>query len=205
MAVPSQIALPLTLPGSGKPSRVVIGNANQAAYEALAKPAAWPFNSAVLTGPPRSGKSLLGQWAAGQGIAVIDDAESWEEAELFHRWNRAQASDEPLLLISNKQPWEITLPDLRSRLSGSLQLEIGVPDDDMVARLIEAIAQQRGLALTDGALEYLVPRAERSFADIERLVAAIDRLSLERKSPATMSLWRDALEAVQGAEQARLL
>lgn len=203
--MPTQIALPLTLPGSGEATRVVIGNANQAAYEALAKPSGWPFNTAVLSGPPRSGKTLLGKWAEAQGIAVIDGADSWDQAELFHRWNRAQETGEPLLLISDSQPWNIALPDLRSRLGGSLQLEIGVPDDDMVARLIAAIAAQRGLVLADGALEYLVPRAERSFADIERLVLAIDRLSLERKVPATMSLWRDALEAIRGPEQARLL
>lgn len=203
--MPSQIALPLSLSGSGDPSRIVIGNANKAAYEALLKPERWPFNTAVLTGPERSGKSLFGKWALGQGIAVVDGADAWDEAELFHRWNRAQESGEPLLLISNRQPWDITLPDLKSRLSGSLQLEIGVPDDDMAAHLIEAIAVQRGLALADGAVDYLVPRAERSFEGIERLVVAIDRLSLERKAPATMSLWRDALEATRGPEQARLL
>jgi hypothetical protein len=37
------------------------------------------------------------------------------------------------------------------------------------------------------------------------VVAEIDRISLERKLPATMSVWRDALEAVQGPEQGRLL
>lgn len=203
--MPSQIALPLSLPGSGEADRIVIGNANQSAYEALANPKGWPFGTAVLAGPARSGKSLLGKWAGSQGITVIDGADSWEETELFHRWNRAQESGELLLLITDAQPWEIGLPDLRSRLAGSLQLEIGVPDDDMIARLIEAIAGQRGLALAEGAVDYLVPRAERSFAEIERLVVAIDQLSLERKVPATMSLWRDALEAIRGPEQARLL
>lgn len=203
--MPSQIALPLTLPGSGEASRIVIGNANQRAYKALANAKDWPFSTAVLTGPERSGKSLLGKWAESQGITVIDGADTLDEAELFHRWNRVQESREHLLLISDSQPWEMDLPDLRSRLGGSLQLEIGVPDDEMAAHLIEAIAEQRGLALADGAIDYLVPRAERSFAGIERLVVAIDRLSLERKVPATMSLWRDALEATRGPEQARLL
>lgn len=203
--MPSQIALPLSLPGSGEASRIVIGNANQAAYEALANSQDWPFNTAVLTGSPRSGKSLLGKWAEGQGIATIDGADGWDETELFHRWNSAQETGKPLLLISDSQPWDISLPDLRSRLGGSLQLEIGVPDDDMAKRLIEAIAEQRGLTLSEGAVDYLVPRAERSMAAIERLVVAIDRLSLERKVPATMSVWRDALEATQGPEQARLL
>jgi chromosomal replication initiation ATPase DnaA len=97
------------------------------------------------------------------------------------------------------------LPDLRSRLGAALHLTIGAPDDDMTASLIDAHARQRGLVLGEGATTYLVPRTERSFAGIEKLVAAIDRISLERKQPATLSIWRDALEAVNGAEQPRLL
>jgi hypothetical protein len=46
---------------------------------------------------------------------------------------------------------------------------------------------------------------ERSYSAIEKIVAEIDRLSLERKVAATLSIWRDALEAVQGPEQGRLL
>ena len=201
----SQIALPLDLRGSSDPDRIVIGNANRAVYEALAECSAWPFRTAILTGPPRSGKSLLGRWAGGQGVTVIDGADAIDETDLFHHWNAAQESGEPLLLISDKQPWEVTLPDLKSRLCGSLQLEIGSPDDEMVAQLIETIAAQRSFSLADGATQYLVPRIERSFAGIENLVTAIDRLSLERKAPATMSIWRDALDQVCGPEQQRLL
>ena len=201
----SQIALPLTLRTSKDPDRIVIGNANLPAYEALKSPQEWPFKTAVLTGPSRSGKSLLGKWAQGHGIEVIDGADRQDETKLFHRWNAAQESGEALLLISDAQPWEISLPDLRSRLGAALQLEIGVPDDEMVGQLIETIAQQYGLSLADGAAEYLAPRAERSFVAIEGLVKQINRLSLERKAPATMSIWRAALDATQGPEQARLL
>lgn len=205
----SQIALPFE-PGDGAINRrIVIGNANLAVIEALRDPEAWPFGTAVLTGPRRSGKSLLGRWAAGQGIEVIDGADALEEAELFHRWNAIQDGGSKaggkLLLISDSQPWQIALPDLQSRLGGSLQLRIDDPDDAMAADLIEAIAAQRGLALADGAVDYLVPRARRSFAALEHLVATIDRISLERQTPATMSVWRAALEAMQGPEQQRLL
>lgn len=201
----SQIALPLSSRGQTDPDRIVIGQGNRAIYDALAHSADWPFHTAVLTGPARSGKSLLGKWAAAQGVTVIDGADTLDETELFHRWNAAQESGTPLLLIADTQPWAITLPDLRSRLGAALQLEIGVPDDEMVAQLIEVIAVQHGLALADGAVEYLTPRADRSYAGIEQLVLTIDRLSLERKAPATMSIWRAALEAIQGPEQARLL
>ncbi len=202
----SQIALPLSHKRAADPERIVVGNANQKVIEALRNPAAWPFKTAILTGEERSGKSILGRWFAAQGAGeVIDGADAIDETDLFHRWNRAQEEGRPLLLISDAEKWEIALPDLRSRLGAALHLTISTPDDDMAASLIESIAMQRGLALGEGALTYLVPRAERSFAAIERLVMAIDRLSLERKAPATQGIWRDALEAVQGPEQARLI
>ena len=202
----SQIALPLQSASDGQAVRIVVGNANRAVAEALGAPQGWPFRTAVLMGPPRSGKTLLGKWfdAAGHG-ETIDGADAWDETRLFHRWNRAQEDGRALLLIADGAGWGIALPDLASRLGGSMQLEIGVPDDDMVGDLIEAHAAQRGLMLAEGARSYLAPRVERSFAVIEDLVAAIDRISLERKVAPTMSVWRDALEAVQGPEQARLL
>ena len=202
----SQIALPLSPADGRAPARIVVGEGNRAAVEALQAPDNWPYRTAVLAGPPRSGKSLLARWFAAQGAGeVIDGADGWDEAELFHRWNRAQESGTPLLLVADRQPWNIALPDLASRLGAALQLEIGPPDDAMAAELIEAHAEARGLALGEGATTYLVPRIERSHAGIERIVAAIDRLSMERKVPATLGIWRAALESVHGPEQGRLL
>lgn len=204
----SQMALPLLPTGQGAPERIVIGNANAHVAEALREPERWPFGVAVLTGPRRSGKSLLGRWASGHGIEVIDGADALSETEVFHRWNAVQEGGSQagarLLLIADRRPWEIALPDLRSRLSGSLQLEIGDPDDAMAGELITALAAQRGLALAAGASDYLVPRAGRSFAALETLVETIDRISLERQAAATMSIWRAALEALEGPEQGRL-
>lgn len=202
-----QIALPLTVRRADDPVRIVVGNANRAAIDALSDPGNWPYGTAILGGPARSGKSLLSRWAEGQHghLESIDGADGVDESELFHRWNRAQECGSALLLVTDRDPWNVGLPDLRSRLGAALHLEIGVPDDDMVAALIESHAQARGLALGEGALTYLVPRLERSFAGVEAVVDAIDRLSLERKVPATQSVWRDALESVQGAEQPRLL
>lgn len=202
-----QIALPLTVRRADDPVRIVVGNANRAAIDALSDPGNWPYGTAILAGPARSGKSLLSRWAEAQhgSLEAIDGADVVDEAELFHRWNRAQEGGSQLLLVTDCDPWNVGLPDLRSRLGAALHMEIGVPDDDMVAALIESHAQARGLALGEGALTYLVPRLERSFAGVEAVVDAIDRLSLERKVPATQSVWRDALESVQGAEQPRLL
>lgn len=201
-----QIPLPLGT-GAG-PSRIVVGAANTQAIEAFSQVHDWPFRTAVLFGPPRSGKSLLARWFAGSGLGdVIDDAESMDEADLFHRWNRAQEQGRALLIVVNagEGGWQIALPDLASRMGAALHLEIGEPDDAMMAELIAIHAEMRGLALGPDAAAYLVPRAERSHLGVERLVAAIDRLSLERKQAPTLAVWRDALDETLGASQPRLL
>lgn len=201
----TQIALPLDIRGASGPARIVVGAANRAAIEALAEPGRWPFHTALLVGPPRSGKSLLARWFAGNGAGdAYDDAPMLAEDATFHAWNRAQETQRPLLLTA-RPGWHAALPDLASRLGGSLQIAIDPPDDALIAELLAAHAEQRRLVLDEGAVAYLTPRIERSFAAVEAIVEAIDRISLERQAPATMSVWRDALEAVQGPEQGRLL
>jgi hypothetical protein len=203
----SQIALPLAAGASG-PSRIVIGSANAAALEAMTLAATWPFRTAVLAGPPRSGKSLIARWFQGTGLGeAIDDADRVDETELFHRWNRAQESGTPLLLVTglHEAGWTIALPDLASRLGAALQLEIAAPDEAMLGELLEIHAEIRGLALGPGAASYLVPRIERSHMGIELLIETIDRLSLERKVPPTQGIWREALEELYGPNEPRLL
>lgn len=188
---PVQIVLPLG--GHLREQAIVVGSANAAVLRACEDAANWPFRTAILAGPPRSGKSLIARWFGESGLGTaIDDAATLLEDELFHAWNRAQATGRPLLLIG-PEAWQVALPDLASRLGAALRLAMGEPDDAMLGALIEAHAAQRGLVLDEGATTYLVPRVERSFAAVEALVAGIDRLSLERKVPARQAIWREAL------------
>ena len=199
----SQLALPfgphVATPHSSAEPRIIVGNANADAIAALRRAGTWPYGAAVLTGPPRAGKSLLARWFGGDGTGrawgeAIDDAHLWPEDELFHRWNRAQESGTPLLIIDGSvAAWRIALPDLASRLGSALHLAIGTPDDAMLGELLAAHAEARGFALDDAALAYLVPRCERSHMGAERLIVTIDRLSLERLQPPNRSIWRDAL------------
>ncbi len=201
----SQIALPLPASSSG-PSRIVIGDGNTRVAESLSDAQNWPFRTAVLTGPPRSGKSLFARWFAENTAGeTVDDAQNLPEDDLFHRWNRAQEDGTPLLIVGGEPPWDIALPDLKSRLGSALQLEICPLDDDMAAEMLFSLASERGVALAAEAAEYLIPRMDRSYAGLERLVLMIDRLSMERKVPPTQGIWRAALEAVNGPDEPRLI
>ena len=174
--------------------------------------AAWPFRTAVLKGPARSGKSLLARWFVENGLGdAVDDADQMDETTLFHRWNRAQEEATPLLLTvalkanDDGAGWQVALPDLASRLGAALLLEIGAPDDAMMAELIAAHAEARALPLGEEGARYLASRAERSHLGAERLVATIDRLSLERKVAPGPAIWREALGELSGISQPRLL
>jgi chromosomal replication initiation ATPase DnaA len=204
-----QIALPLSS-GSGQASapRIIVGAGNAEVVDALREAERWPFRTAVLSGPPRSGKSLLARWFSESGLGkAIDDADTMDEDALFHRWNRAQEDREPLLLVSNagEEGWKVALPDLASRIGSAMRLEVSPPDDAMLADLILLHGEMRGLALDDSATAYLVGRCVRSHLGVEQLVAAIDRISLERKQAPTLAVWREALEEIAGPDQPRLL
>ena len=74
-----------------------------------------------------------------------------------------------------------------------------------VHTLIADNAWNAGVVLGPDAAAYLVPRCERSYVGVEVLVAAIDRISMERKAAPTQGIWREALEEVLGPREPRLL
>lgn len=164
-----QIALPLDKLRSGGSDSLIITPSNADAFAALGNHAAWPGHCAILIGPPRSGKSLMARYFAGQGGEVIDDADALADEALFHRWNAALAADRSILLLSAKAPaeWAVELPDLRSRLGASQLLEIHAPDDELIGQLLLKHLHDRGTSIGPDALAFVTKRIERSYAALE--------------------------------------
>ncbi|KTE17136.1 HdaA/DnaA family protein [Sphingopyxis sp. H115] len=192
-----QIALPLDWSAGGaNDGPLIVGTSNADAVRYLRHVATWPVRTAVLTGPRGSGRSLMGRlFAAETGGRVIDGHDSVSEEELFHAWNAAQANDGQLLVVADAPPaeWNIALPDLRSRLAAVPVLTIGDPDDCLARDLIETLFAQRGIALAPEVASYIVPRMERSYAMIHRIVAALDTASLEQGRRVGVRLTRETL------------
>jgi hypothetical protein len=192
----SQFALPLDWPEPESEGDFLAGEANAAALHHLNNWALWPVMATVLTGPRKSGRSLLARrFVARSGGTMIDDADRVAEETLFHAWNRAQAERRPLLLIADAPPptWQIALPDLRSRIGATPKLAVAQPDDALAAAIIEKLLGARGLATPPEVLSYLVPRIPRSYVAIQNLVDMIDDTALARRSRLTVPLARSAL------------
>lgn len=191
-----QIALPLDELRGGSSSSLIITAANANAFAGLSSAAGWAKRCAILTGPARSGKTLMARYFAGQNGTVIDDAEARPAENLFNAWNRSQESGVPLLLISRWQPaeWNVSLPDLQSRLSAALLLDIAPPDDEMIEQLLQKHLADRGAAISIDALSYVKRRIERSYAAIEKFARAANGMAMAENAPVNLNLVKKVLD-----------
>ena len=192
----SQIALPFEWPADEHERDFIMSEANSQVARHLDHWSLWPVMATIITGPRKSGRSLIGRlFARKTGGELIDNAERAGEEMLFHAWNRAQERHRPLLIIADAPPpvWRVRLPDLRSRLSATPHVAIAEPDDALAAALIEKLLVARGLVPPPDLARYLVPRIERSYIGINRIVDAIDEIALSRRHRITLPLARQAL------------
>ncbi len=192
----SQPALPLDWPADDGDAEFIVTESNRAAVAHLERPALWPVFATLLTGPRKSGRSLLGRvFARRSGGRVIDDADRADERALFSAWNEAQTTRRPLVMIAEVPPpaWQIALPDLASRLSATPTVTLGPPDDDLIGRLLAKQLERRGLELTLEVRAYLIPRSPRSHHGVIALADALDTASLARRRAVTIPLARQVL------------
>ena len=192
-----QIALPLDWPQSGDAERFILGDANRAAYDHFRQWSLWPVKATLLTGPRRSGRSLLARnFVARVQGRLFDDAQSHDEEALFHAWNAAQDSGRPLVIVADEVPpeWTVRLPDLRTRLAVTPVTRIDQPDDALFADLIQLYFADRSLHLPAEALRYVTTRVERSYWSAERIVEAVDRFAIAERARLTIPVIRRALD-----------
>lgn len=192
-----QIALPLDWPQTDGEARFIVSDANREAFDHFRKWSLWPVRATLLTGPRRSGRSLLARnFVERVGGRVLDRAERRDEEELFHAWNQAQDSGRPLVMIADEVPpeWQPSLPDLRTRLAVTPVARIRQPDDTLFASLIELLFADRGLHIPGEALRFMADRIGRDYYSAERAVEIVDRFAIAERARLTLPTIRRALE-----------
>jgi hypothetical protein len=193
---PDQIALPLDWPQTDGDARFIVSDDNRDAFEHFRKWCLWPVKAAILTGPRRSGRTLLARSFVErvQG-RLFDDAEQRDEEELFHAWNQAQDTGRPLVMVADAAPpqWSPRLPDLKTRLAVTPVLLIDLPDDALFGALIQLYFADRGLHIPADALRFMAERLHRDYWTAERAVEAVDRFAIAERARLSLPTIRRAL------------
>lgn len=181
----------------------------------------WPSPVVILMGPVGSGKSHLATiWQqkssavsvhptagsdaathAAQGPVLFEDVDrlGFDDTALFHVINSVREHGQTLLMTTRQWPmsWPVELPDLRSRLKAATMVEIGEPDDALLAQVLVKLFSDRQLAVDDKIISFIVARMERSLDAAQTLVEDIDHLALARGAKITRALASEVLKLRQ--------
>jgi len=193
---PDQIALPLDWPQNEGDARFIISDSNRDAFEHFRQFSMWPVKATILTGPRRSGRTLLARsFVERVGGRLFDEAEKRNEEELFHAWNQAQDTGHPLVMIADEVPpaWSPNLPDLKTRLAITPVVRINDPDGALFAALVQLLFADRGLHIPPEAVRFMSDRLHRDYWTAQRAVEAVDRFAISERARLTLPTIRRAL------------
>lgn len=136
-----------------------------------------------------------------QHIVCIDDIDAiignheWEES-LFYFYNRARDQNVSLLMSAKRPPQQLScmLPDLQSRLSSALILEIKNLTDEEKKHALQLRAKSRGLHLSEESSYYLIHHYSRNMRDLFAVLAQLDQASLVTKRKITIPFIKFAMQ-----------
>jgi DnaA family protein len=138
---------------------------------------------------------------AGAQLVCIDDVDSvagdgeWEEA-LFHLYNQAEHASSALVLAASVAPrtpaWG--LADWASRLTAAVVWRLRTLDDDARRVALQLHARERGFALSDEVLTFVMKRLRRDMVSLTAFLERLDRSSLAAQRRITVPFVRGLLE-----------
>ncbi len=105
---------------------------------------------------------------------------SCDERALFHFFNIAVENEIAVLFTSRLllADWEVSLPDLVSRLKTVPTALLSEPDEETLGRVLVKLFGDLQLSVSEEVVAYLVIRMPRSYSAAQQVVAKIDEISL---------------------------
>jgi len=209
----TQLVLPLETRSAQGRADFIVAPGNERAVAFVDSYPHWPAPSAVLQGPAASGKShLAAVWAGKAGAAVVEAqslgvdtpqgalvvenvARGVPEAPLFALLERGT----PLLLTSQLPPaqwpeaFDLSLPDLASRLRALLAFPLWAPDDALLMGLAVKLFADRQLQVPESVVAHMIRSLDRSPGAIRDFVAQADAVALAEKRPVNLNLIKELL------------
>ena len=223
----SQLPLSLTLPDNAAVTDFFVTKANDLAYGWVQKWPAWPapYHSMNIWGPTGCGKTHLADIFATKLYClklhkltqfkredfvpydgfILDNVTSdsahrlWEDEALFHLMNYLAETGKSALITSQQPVSQMTwrLPDAASRLRALPAQEVSLPDDELLAALLDHYFMMRQCQVAEPAMRYILARVERSYEAVAEIAQAIDRASLAEKKPVTTALVRSLFQEME--------
>lgn len=128
---------------------------------------------------------------------IAGDA-AWEEA-LFHCFNRIKEANGRLVISSCERlsALKLGLPDLASRLTWGLRLQLMPLEDQDKLAVIELHSDALGISLPQDVQQYLLKRHDRGMAPLIQTVESLHRAALTSKRKITVPLVREVLKATK--------
>lgn len=197
----------------------IVSSCNEFAYDVIMRlqndkiGSLYP-NTILLYGPHSSGKTHLSRiWQSKTGAYhintsqaegadilghyshfIIDQIEDFHDHKLLLYWfNIINEYNKKLMLISNNEFLDSTLPDLSSRLKSIFKIQIHQPDDNLMKVLLFKNFSNLSILVPNNVIDFIVKILPRQFDRINLIVDALNELALMHNKKISIKLVKEFL------------
>ena len=189
-----------------------VGKSNIEAYNLLIN--TQNINNLFLVGPSKSGKTHLAfiwqkkfnaiiydnnikQILENTSNVIIDNIfDNINEEEIFHIINHCSSVNSKILVTSNIKLNEYTfqLKDLSSRLKTFININIDLPDDELLINLMTKLFHDKQIIVKNPEIfHYIIKRVHRSYDKIFHLIDKIDNLLMKKNKQLTIPIIKELI------------
>ena len=189
-----------------------VGTSNIEAYNLLIN--TQNINNLFLVGPSKSGKTHLAfiwqkkfnaiiydnnikQILENTSNVIVDNIfDNINEEEIFHIINHCSSVNSKILVTSNIKLNEYTfqLKDLSSRLKTFININIDLPDDELLINLMTKLFHDKQIIVKNPEIfHYIIKRVHRSYVKIFHLIGKIDNLLMKKNKQLTIPIIKELI------------